>query len=160
MYISSLISRPLLFSPSICIHNNTQEQKTSDCFSLVFRSHISFSISSFLCVPFQFSGCHQPTPLILCDNNPPGSILAMVCLELHRFRFKVHTCIVYVLPNCMHLAIVATLRIAIETLLWHTVVCHIYVGIGLEKMAATLRVHEWHAQNVCVRLFKGLHEPC
>ena len=27
------------------------------------------------------------------------------------------------------------------------------------KMAATLKVHKWHNQNVCVRLVKGLHKP-
>ena len=30
---------------------------------------------------------------------------------------------------------------------------------GSGKMAATLKVRKWHAQNVCVRLVKGLHEP-
>ena len=34
-----------------------------------------------------------------------------------------------------------------------------YVGMTPKKMAATLKVHKWHAQNVCVRLVKGLHEP-
>ena len=32
-----------------------------------------------------------------------------------------------------------------------------YVGMALKKM--TLRVHKWHAWNVCVRLVKGLHGP-
>ena len=27
------------------------------------------------------------------------------------------------------------------------------------QMAATLKVHEWHTQIVCVRLVKGLYEP-
>ena len=48
------------------------------------------------------------------------------------------TC-VYVLPNCMLLAIVATFRIAMKSSLWHAVVCHIYVGIGPPKMVATLK---------------------
>ena len=26
-------------------------------------------------------------------------------------------------------------------------------------MAATLKVHKWHAWNVCIRLVEGLHEP-
>ena len=34
-----------------------------------------------------------------------------------------------------------------------------YVGMALKKMAATLKVHKWHAWNVRVRLVKGLHEP-
>ena len=35
-----------------------------------------------------------------------------------------------------------------------------YVGMALKKkMAATLKVHKWHARNVSVRLVKGLHEP-
>ena len=28
-----------------------------------------------------------------------------------------------------------------------------------KKMATTLKVHKWHARNVCVRLVNGLHEP-
>ena len=28
-----------------------------------------------------------------------------------------------------------------------------------QKMAATLNVHKWHAQNVSTRLVKDLHEP-
>ena len=34
-----------------------------------------------------------------------------------------------------------------------------YVGMAPKKMAATVKVHKWHAQNVCVRLVNGLHEP-
>ena len=34
-----------------------------------------------------------------------------------------------------------------------------YVGMAPQKMAATLKVHKWHARNVSVRLVKGLHEP-
>ena len=33
------------------------------------------------------------------------------------------------------------------------------VGMALKKMAATLKVHKWHARNVTIRLVKGLHEP-
>jgi len=34
-----------------------------------------------------------------------------------------------------------------------------YVGMAPKQMAATLKVHKWHARNVSVRLVKGLHEP-
>ena len=34
-----------------------------------------------------------------------------------------------------------------------------YVGMTPKKMAATIKVHKWHAQNVYVRLVKGLYEP-
>ena len=33
-----------------------------------------------------------------------------------------------------------------------------YVGMAPKKMAATLKVHKWHARNVDVRLIKGFHE--
>ena len=34
-----------------------------------------------------------------------------------------------------------------------------YVGMTPNKMAATLKVHKWHARNVCIRLVNGLYEP-
>ena len=34
-----------------------------------------------------------------------------------------------------------------------------YVGMTPKKMVATLKVHKWHARNVCVRLVNGLYEP-
>ena len=34
-----------------------------------------------------------------------------------------------------------------------------YVGMTPQKMAATIKVYKWHAQNVTVRLVNGLHEP-
>ena len=34
-----------------------------------------------------------------------------------------------------------------------------YVGMALEKIAATLKVHKWHAQNACAGLVNGLYEP-
>ena len=33
-----------------------------------------------------------------------------------------------------------------------------YVGMAPKKLAATLKVHKWHNQNVSVRLVKGLHD--
>ena len=37
---SSLIPRPFPFLPSVCIHNNTQERKTSKKIKLVFCSRV------------------------------------------------------------------------------------------------------------------------
>ena len=34
--------------------------------------------------------------------------------------------------------------------------CTPYVGMALKKLAATIKVHKWHAQNVCIRSVKDL----
>ena len=41
---------------------------------------------------------------------------------------------------------------------WCTVVHHICRD-GPPKNGSTLKMHKWHAQDLCVRLVKGLHKP-
>ena len=39
------------------------------------------------------------------------------------------------------------------------IMAYTHVGMTLKKMAATLKVHKWHARNVCIRSVKGFHQP-